>query len=325
MGAIYLDQGLYAQAIPLFKEALALPNDSLEHARTLLNIAQVYELENNPDSVNFYLDKALALHFSNPYLMYNFYLLKSKMAEKNNQYQEALNDYKEFYNNVRKVWDSSKNNELLEVQGKYDYEKLKNAENQLIIKKQRAVNILAVALLAAGVIIFLYYRRSAKNKRIMLETEQKIASLQKMADTYSADSDGFHSLLLTQFDILKKTALIKSALSENERTSISGQKLLRKFNEIVYGQDSLNWNKLYHSMDALKNGLYSKIHAKYPQLSEAEFRICCLSCEPDFSDKEIEIVLGTTLNMVRRIRSDVRKKIGMSKGEDFLTFFEKNL
>jgi DNA-binding CsgD family transcriptional regulator len=99
----------------------------------------------------------------------------------------------------------------------------------------------------------------------------------------------------------------------------------KKFNNIVYGQDKMDWDKMYSLMDNLRHGFYSKLRIKYPQLSETEFRISCLSCETDFSDKEIEIILGTTLNMVRRIRSDLRKKIGMSKGENFLNFFEKNI
>jgi len=84
----------------------------------------------------------------------------------------------------------------------------------------------------------------------------------------------------------------------------------------------LDWNKLYKLMNNLKDGFYNKVRSKYPQLNETEFRICCLSCETDFTDKEIGIILGMTLNMVRRTRSDLRKKIGMSKGEDFLFFFE---
>jgi len=320
MGVAYRELGRYEQAKKLFNEALAFPNDSVEQARILLNIAKVCILEDKPDSANLYLDKSLALQINNPWLMRTSYLLKSKIAEKQNRYPETLNYYKEFHQSTMDVFDSEKNNNLLEIQGKYDYEKLKNSQNQLIIKQQKAVIILSLALLITGIIIFVYYRKSVQNKRFLLETEQEIASLQKMAENFSGEHHTFRNILLEQFDILKKTALIKTVLSENEQAN--GQKLLKKINEIVYGQDKLDWNKLYKLMNNLKDGFYNKVRSKYPQLNETEFRICCLSCETDFTDKEIGIILGMTLNMVRRTRSDLRKKIGMSKGEDFLFFFE---
>ncbi|GHT58226.1 hypothetical protein AGMMS50239_02380 [Bacteroidia bacterium] len=321
MGVTYMGEGFYEPAKKLFNEALAFSNDSVEQARILLNIAQVYVLEDNMDSVNLYLDKALALPVSDPWLMRTSYLLRSKIEEKNNHYPEALKYYKEYYHSTINVFDSEKNNKLLEIQGKYDYEKLKNSQNRLIIKQQKILIILSLVLIVAGIIIFASYRRSAQNKRIMLDLEQKTGSLQKMADNFSKESYTFHNVLLEQFDILRKTALIRTLLSENEQAS--GQKLLRKFNEIVYGGDMPDWDKLYQAMDSLKNGLYNKIRSKYPQLSEMEFRICCLSCETSFNDTEIGVILETTTNMVRRIRSDLRKKLGMFKGEDFFTFFKE--
>ena len=308
MGVTYQEQGNYEQAIKLFHEAFVLPSDSVEHAKMLLNIAQVYALENNTDSVNYYLDKASALHISNPWLIRSSYLLKSQIAEKNNQYQEALNDYKEYYNYTEKVWDNSKNNQLLEVQGKYDYEKLKNVENQAIIKKQRAVNILAIALLAAGIIIFLYYRRSAKNKRLLLESEQKIEVFQRMADNFSNEKNSFRHTLLEQFDILKKTVLINNELSDKEKEN--GAKLLHKFNQIVYGQDTFNWDKFYVAMNKLKNGFYDKIKVNFPQWTEIEFRVFCLTNEDQFRDKEIAIILNKSVLMIRKIRNKIRKDMG---------------
>lgn len=323
MGVANREQGLYEPANKLFKEALALLNDSVEQARILLNIAQVYILEDNRDSVNFYLNEALALHIFDPELMRTVYLLKSEISEKNKHYQDALNNYKEFYDHTVKVFDSEQNNKLLEVQSKYDFEKLKNTKSQLIIKQQKTLNLLSLALLTAGIIAFLYYRKFSQNRRLLLETGQKLESLQRMADNFSIESHTVRNVLLDQFNILRKTALIKNTMNESEQ--ISGQKLLNKFNEIVYGQEALDWSKLYYLIDNIKNGLYTKIHDKYPRLSDTEFRIICLSCETDFSDKEIMIILGIKLNMVRRIRSDLRKKIGMDKGEDFFDFFEKTI
>jgi len=323
IGVTYMKEKNYEQAKKFLKEALAFPEDSVEQARILLNIAQVYVLENNIDSVDFYLDKTLVLHTSDPWIVRSSYLLKSKVAEKNSRYQEALNDYKEYYSYTTKVFDSEKNNKLLEVQGKYDYEKLKNAQNQLIINQQRAGIVLALALFAAGIIIYVFYRKSVLNKKFRLETEQKIESLQKMSDDFSKEKQSFRNIVIQHFDIIKKTTLLESEISEEERKS--GQKLLKKFNKIVYGQDTLNWDTLYSIMNSLHNGLYDEVKKMYSQWDEMDFRIFCMSNENQFNDNEIAVILNNTIPMIRKIRSKIRKDMGIPKySHDFISFFKKN-
>ena len=323
MGVAYREQGLYEKAKILFNEALNFQSDSIEQARILLNIAQMYILENNTDSVKLYLDKAIALQISDPWLMRTTCLLKSKIEEKNKRYQEALLYYKDYYQYTIKVFDSEKNNKLLEIQEKYDYEKLKNSQNQLIVKQQKIAIILSLVLLATCIIIFIYYRKSVKNRRLLSDFEQKVDSLEKMAEKFKTENYSFRSFLLDHFNILRKAALIKNMFSEGEQ--VNGGKMLKKFNEIVYGSDLVEWNVIFPVMDGLKDGFYSKIRAKYPKLNEMEFRICCLSCETNLSDKEIAIILITSDNMVRKYRSRARKRIGLFNKEDLLIFFENNV
>ena len=324
LGVAYRVQGLYKNAIKLFNEALELQSDSVEWSRILLNIAQTYILENSIDSVNLYLEKVLDLQIRDPWLMRNYYLLKSKVAENNKQYWEALNCYKEYYSYTTKLFDSEKNNKLLEIQEKYDFEKLKSLNNQLVIKQQNVMLGFLLLFTAAIIISFFLFRKSVKDKRLLVDLELKIATLQKLADSCSnKNNNAFNNILLDHFNILKKTALLKTTFNEEENNN--GKKLLKIFNKIVYDKDTIDWNKLYQSIDNLKDGFYSKVRNKYPHLTEKEFAICCLSCEAELSDKEIEIILGMKLNMVRRTRSDLRKKIGMPPGENFLDFFNKSI
>ena len=61
-------------------------------------------------------------------------------------------------------------------------------------------------------------------------------------------------------------------------------------------------------MNNLNDGLNNKILNKCPQINETEFSIYYLTCETNFTDKEIEIILGMKLHEIRRIRSNMRKK-----------------
>jgi len=335
IGVACREQCLYGQAKKLFNEALAFPDDSVEQARILLNLAQVYAIEDNIDSVNIYLDKATELKINDPQLLLSSNLLMFEMARKQNRYQDALHYYQEYHRYTMEVFDSEKNNALLEIQGKYDFEKLRTSKKDSDIKFLAASIGLSGAIIVIEIIIFLFYLKSRQNKRLLLKIEQNYESMQKMSDDYSKEKErnreieenyskehiAFNQLLLEKFDIVTKTALLKSTLSESEQKS--GHRLLKRFNEIVHGKDSLDWNTLYQIIDTIKDGLYRQIRNKYPQMSEQEFRIGCLSCETDFDDNQIAIILGTTINMVRRIRSDLRKKLGMTRGKGFIEFFKE--
>ena len=173
MGVAYVEQGLYAQAKKLFNEALAFPEDSVEQARILLNIAQIYALENRTDSVKFYLDKVLTLQIQDPRLMLSSSLLRSEIAEEEKNYPEALKFYKEYYNYTIEVFDSEENNKLLELQEKYDFEKLIYSKKESELKHQKALSLLFSALLITGMVFFVYYRKSAQDKRLILNDHLK--------------------------------------------------------------------------------------------------------------------------------------------------------
>jgi len=320
MGATYMEQGNYDQAKKFFQDALTATNDSVSKARTLLNIAQVYEHENNADSVNTYLDKAFYFNTNNPWLIRTSYLLKSKIAEKNNRYQDALNDYKEYYNYTIKVWDNNKNNELQEVQAKYDFAVLRTAKKDSEAKFFKLLTISSLVLLASVGIIFIYYMRYAHNKSLLMKSEQKVERLQKAAEHISKKN---HNILHKLVSILGKTALLAIDFSKNGQED--EKRIVKKINRIVFTQEQWDWEILYQTMNDARNCLYDKVRTKYPQLSEEKFRICCLTCETEFTDKEIGKIIEWNVYKVRRIRSELRKELEMAERENFLTFFENEL
>jgi hypothetical protein len=144
-----------------------------------------------------------------------------------------------------------------------------------------------------------------------LETEQKVIGLQKIAQELSDEKQSLRNMFFQRLNIMRKTAIIESEITEDERKN--GQKLLKKFNKIVYGQDTLDWNELYRLMNNIQNGFYDRIKEKYPQWNETDFRIFCLTYENQFNDTEIAIILNRTISMVRKIRSKIRKDMGTPK------------
>jgi tetratricopeptide (TPR) repeat protein len=324
IGVAYRQKGYYYynDAKRFLGEALSYSTDSVSQARILLNIAQVYILEDKNDSVKLYLDKALALNVQDIRLKRSTYLLRANMEEKEKKYADALKSYKEYYYSTMEVFDSEKNNKLQELQKKYDFEKIENTNNKLIISKQQILLLLALALLGLVTVAFIFYWKSVKNKALMTDLEQKIDGLQKMADNFSGKKQTFRNILLDHLNIIRKMASLKVEFKKEDLDT--DEMHLKKFNKIVYGQDTLDWEKLYQVMNNLREGFHDRIREKYPQFNELEFRILCLTCEK-FDDTEIAIILDKTIPMVRKIRNKIRESLKMPKyTHDFLPFLEEN-
>lgn len=143
-----------------------------------------------------------------------------------------------------------------------------------------------------------------------------------MAKSYDKKEDSFRNKLLHHFDILKKSALLEGFLREDEKKH--GEKLLKKFNEIVYNQASLDWDLLYQTMNELHDGFFDSLREAFPQLDESEFRICCLIYS-DFTNAEISIIMEQSINTITSKRSSIRKKIGVKDYGNIVDYLDSNV
>jgi tetratricopeptide (TPR) repeat protein len=323
MGVAYREIGKYADAKNLFREVLSFAiNDTIEKARTLMSLARVYSAENQLDSAKFYIDQSLAIGANEPALTRSTYFLLSEMEEKKGRYKEALQHYKAYNDLVAKIVSDNQSKALLELQEKYNFATLQSKNDQLVIEKQKIILISTAVLALIILAAFFFYRKSLQNKKAVLEANQTIESLRKMAQNYQEDKDSSKSILVRHFDVLRKVALIEKDISEDDRKK--GEHLIKKINKIVYEQDQLDWDKLYHTMNQLGNGFYDRIREQYSQLDDLEFRICCLTCEK-FSSEEIAVIMNLSANAVHKKISAIRKKIGALPYSNIYTFFQENL
>ncbi|MCC8186983.1 MAG: hypothetical protein LIP08_05600 [Bacteroides sp.] len=98
-------------------------------------------------------------------------------------------------------------------------------------------------------------------------------------------------------------------------------KFIRKFNEIVYGQDSLDWERLYETINSLHNNLFNKIKNEFPFLSDQEFKTCCLTIAR-LSNSEIGIILNNSASTVQYRKTYIRKKLGIPHQGNITDFFQ---
>jgi ABC-type multidrug transport system fused ATPase/permease subunit len=315
-----------------------------------MNLAKVSNLENQMDSAKFFATQSLNFKAKELPLLITTYSTLSEIEEKLGHDNESLQYFKKFNTYVTKVIDENKNKTLLELQKKYDFEKQKSEGNQRVIKQQKMAITFFIAFIIALIIasfsgIKLY--RSEKSlseaelkieslkkmgadylenaKSVQLEAERKVENVNKINEDYLAEIKSVRNILLEHFNILKKVALIKENIRDEDKKDAT--KLMNKFNKIVYDQDSLDWEKLYQIINSLHNGLYDKVRKMYPQLNSDEFRICYLS-SVDFSDTDLSILFGKekwSITKIEKMRSIIRKKIGVGSYGNIHDFFVKKL
>jgi tetratricopeptide (TPR) repeat protein len=318
----YRETGNYSHAKKNLLEALSFPVDSIEQARIWMNLAKVYMYENNLDSAKFYINHSLTLQTQEPALSRSTYWLLSDIEEKEGHLQEALHYFKEYNAYGEKILEENKTKAVLEIQEKYNYEKLKNENNRQTIRQQKTGFVFVFMLFCLSLIAFFFYRRSVRNEKLVLEAEQKVENFRKLAEKSLEKDNTVREILVHHLNILKKVALIDKDISEEDRKK--GERFIKKINKIVYEQDALDWNKLYQAINKIQNNLYDRVREKYPQLNVAEFRLCFLSVG-DFDDHEIAVIMKTSSHMVRKMRSAIRKKIGVAPYYNIHVFFCENL
>ncbi|NDW09507.1 tetratricopeptide repeat protein [Dysgonomonas sp. 520] len=312
------------------RQAIPYVSDSAKYSIIYYNLATIFREQQNNDSTSYYANEALGFlndnDEKNSALLSKIYSLLSVTEENRNNYKHALTEERNSSKYLRSYQLMNMDQAILDVQKKYNFELVQNANNKLVIQQQQ--NVVIILVLALGVIIamFLYYRKSTINKKERLEGEQKIYQLKELARKYEDENTEnkvtFRNVLLKQFDIMKKAALVDGYLRDDEKKQ--NEKLLRKFNEIVYGKEGLDWNLLYQSMNELHNKFFDHLRNAYPQLDESEFRICCLSYA-NFSNTEIGMIMKLSLNTIQTRKTIIRRKVGIKGYGNMNDYFNEKL
>lgn len=315
MGIAYRQTGNFNQAVESFRNAEKYIGNNDYKAKLYLNLSKTFYEKGNQDSAKLYVNKSLIIAKDDDVnLLANIYKTLSQIEENQGNYSQSLFFYKKYADNLEQIVDENKNIKILELQKKYEYEHFQNENNRLKIKEQKTFLLFTIVIIIFGIVSVFFYKKSQDSKKNALEKENKVLDAEKkiyqlieMSNNYDDRENSIKSVLLHHFDILKKTALLKQYLKNSDEQD---HRLVKKVNEIVYGQDSLNWSIFYQDMDKIYDSRFERLKTKYPLLDEVEFRVCCLTYA-NLSCSEIGIILDLSPNTVQMKRSSIRKKLGI--------------
>jgi hypothetical protein len=232
-------------------------------------------------------------------------------------YAEELGDYEtackygclyEEGNNLKEI--EQQENNLALISHKYDSEVMQNELNRKIIIKQRIIVIVSlVATLVLAALLVSQIRLARRRKREAEISAELFHFKQQNKDL--AQKHAEHEQIQQDYADRLSEALMKEQrimlLLDNYLNSNKKANLLKDLETSVY-DDKDHWEAMLEVIDQLYPDLTATLQQKYPDLDEDEKKSYILSYFK-LSRQEEADYLGTTVNMIDKLRGRRRKKM----------------
>ena len=239
-----------------------------------------------------------------------YYGVLSDFAEERGDYETACK-YGCLYEEGSKLREiEQQENNLALISHKYDSEVMRNELNRKIIIKQRIIVIISlVATLVLAALLVSQIRLARRRKREAEINAELFHFKQQNKDLTQKHVE--HEQIQQDYADRLSEALVKEQrimlLLDNYLNSNKKSNLLKDLETSVYG-DKDHWEAMLEVVDQLYPDLMATLRKKYPDLDEDERKSYILSYFK-LSRQEEADYLGTTVNMIDKLRGRRRKKM----------------
>lgn len=311
------------EAIECIKQSFSANTTPENKANRYITLAYIFKDINENDSARYYQEEVakISKHVNDHLRLLSIYLNLSQIEEQTNNYKEALGYYKLYTASSDSVISAKKQATLIEVEKKYNNERLENLNNKLLAERLTlTIFIVILVILIIGAAYIINNANKKKEQRI-IQAETTLETLNRMVSDYEAKDNKLKKLLLHNLEVSKKVALMHAQSPDKSKS------FLQKFNEVMYGEQtdySLNWQELYETINELYDNFELKLSHRYPNLTDKEIQLCCL-LKAEFRTDEIAFILQLSVYSIHKRKTDIRKKLSTKEGEDIITFLNEQL
>ena len=310
LGTTYSQLNEYQKAISYLKNSPETNINYYDSNKNLL-IADVFIRNNKTDSAAFYLKKVYEGKDNNSY----YSKLWLKIYELKGDKDKALYYSKRITTINDSLYKRKLDVSFAGLETKYNFQKIKIANQQLTISKKQTSILLLMTLvfLSFGIVIFLVWRNRIKNSQLatkekLIEHEKKqVEHEKKLLENEIATNHLLEQQIKMQNIILRNVDQYrKNALKKPENTfSISPIQ-----NENFY-------EELIACMDLEYNNISKRLVAAYPELTRNDQLICCLLLA-NFDTGMMASVLHVKLESMNKQRYRLRTKLGLENSDNLL-------
>jgi tetratricopeptide (TPR) repeat protein len=335
-GYLLMEKLRHDEAIAYFDTAMVLfrkTNDMAQVGMSLRCLGSVYDAKNNAEKARQYLldSYRIGLDLNNDPLieesaqsLYDYYKTREK-ADSTLKYLTILNEVK-----ARKK-ESEAREKLLSQELRWEYEE----QQRLVQEKNREnwIRVIFLALVMAGVFVYLVLKNKRRLKRIRLENY----NLELSAEKLRLDNELLHAQLemkdkqlATEVlyriqnnevvrEMVQKLVDAKSQPQKEVRASIDKvvQHLERTIEETAWEEFELRFLQVH-------TDFYDKLQENCPDLSVQQRRLCAF-IKLNMTTKDIATITGQSPHSIVVARSRLRKKLGLLDTDMALVAFINSL
>ena len=267
---VYLEQGNYDTVITMVTEAL---NDGARPDLCHLTLGMAHYYIENDSLAIAYLTQATTSEKAGVRMpayqgLYLIYELQGK-------YQEALECFRLFNENMMQAHKEQRNEEMQRIKREYDLQMQKNTLQSEQKLKTVYLYLIVGLLVAALVLTLLLLRQKTLKNKLKDEESQRQLEL-----------------------ALKKNKVFVTALALTEQITVS---------TVDFDLEEKEWNDYLELIDMVYSDFTKKLLEKYPSLTKTDLQICSLTRQ-GFSNQVISIMMNLQTNSYARRKYRIKQE-----------------
>lgn len=333
IASLYSKRGLNDSALIYYNKSIdiAVSTDD-KYSLSVINgnIAEIYLVQLNYKRAFENAEKALKYSqvIGSLEEVYSNYKLLSKIYKEIGDYENAYHYYEQYAVLKDSVISVETRSKIAEIQTKYETEK-KEKENKLLKKdiefekgKSYYLLLLTILLLLMGAIslvLFYFIQKHTITKRQLAKSEA--ARLEAELDAQKRE------LTLGALSVSRNLEFINSLIDElKDLTDNVNDDGLQPLNNIVIKltkqQTDSSWKEFEKRFSEIYSDFYSRLLQEYPGLTQSEVKLSAF-LKLGMNTKEICAITFQSVRAVEAARLRLRKKLGLSSGDNLCMFLQK--
>lgn len=331
LGMMYCFEKQYAKAEKYLLTIIDEEPDNKRLTTHFMSLGRLYRLMGKKDAAEKYLK--LCLDSYNLFTRSAAYANLAELAKLNHDFEHAL-ILKEKSDSLLYVAENEKLREnLIQIQIKYQQEKIEKEKLQEKLKNTTVVLVLVVALiLLLGVVYYLYKRYW----RAKLQTMQILKSLEKnnrqievylhQISLFKLQKDKSESEIYSKTNKLNHQ--IEELIQENAelRSKANVSELIRMLkNGLVITENltSKEWDKIFHLTNCLYSDILVDLQEKYAHLTKHDIELLSFLLL-GFTSKELMIVFDSkNIRTIFKAKSRLKERLKLRKEDSLDDFLQK--
>ena len=346
LGVLYREKGDLPKAESYFLSALNRETNRDKVYQKYFSLGYLYLQMNKIGSAREYIRKSLESSLLTT--QRDAYECLSWLEKEEENYKLAM-DYNEKSDSINSILEKQNSQDLIvDLQKKYDNEKLRNENLEIRIKFTNIIWIGSIAFWAVVIFMCYYYYKNRANKKRVVEIERQISGNKEQIIRYQKE--------LEEIQELKDQALIENKVKEGElngkimllttQNKILTEQLIEKRGEVeveiisehyipilrvliamkegtLRGKlSNQDWEKLFSLFDFLYMDYVNRLKQYCPSLTKHDLEICCL-LKFGFSNEELGRVFLTTSDSVTKAKGRLKGRLGVSPHENLDAFLKR--